>query len=175
MNSRGMTRTIHGLVQICAAMWAVIDCWIFSSCSSGGRAHPNSTSWALGESHPNNNGRSSEHGKYEQCKNPKDGRPVNKACRQPDAASPDNKAESCKSLPQPISNCRGTAFHAVWPQLGPADDSESCSAVVFRSRPLCAGDERPVSCSGNNLPRSSQRMTRHQSSFVHTTSPIRVF
>jgi hypothetical protein len=110
MNSRRMIRVIHGLVQIRAAMRAVIDRWTFSRCSSGGGTHPNSTSWALSEPHPNNDDSSGEHGKYEQCKNPKDRRPVNEGRRHTDAASPDNEAKSCKSLPQAISNCHGTTF-----------------------------------------------------------------
>jgi len=136
MNSRGMTRVIHRLVESHAATRAVISCWSFSGCPSGGCTHPNSTSGTPSEPHPNDDGRPGEHGKYEQCKKPKDRGPVDKACRHTDAACPDNKAKSCKSLPQTISNCH--ALHILPSNFssGRADDADSCSAVIFRSRPI---------------------------------------
>jgi hypothetical protein len=86
MNSRGMTRVINRLVEIHAAMRAVIGCWLFSRCRSGGHTHPNSASGTPCVAHPNDDGRPSEHGKYEQCKEPKHRGPVDKADRHTDPA-----------------------------------------------------------------------------------------
>jgi hypothetical protein len=104
MNSR---RVIHRLIEIYAAMGAVIGGWPLSRCRSGGCTQSNSASWASYEPHPNDDGGPGKNRKYEQRKEPKGRGPMDKSDRDTDAACSHREAKPRQLLLQTVSNRHG--------------------------------------------------------------------
>jgi hypothetical protein len=119
----------RGLIEIHAAVRAVIGCWPLSHGRSGGGTHPNSTFRAACESHTNDDGRPGKHGKYEQCEEPKHRGPMDKADPHADAACSNNDAKPRESLPQTVSN-RHVPPSCHLALIGRARDADACSTLV---------------------------------------------
>src|SRR5580693_6407184 len=113
-------------------MLAVIGCWPLPRCRSSGCTHPNSAFGAPCEPHPND-GRTSKHGKYEQCEEPKDGGPMDKADRHTDTACSHNEAKPRESMAQMFSNRHGLTSCRLAPSV---ERLMPILAPIFRLRTL---------------------------------------